>query len=376
MNRLAIPIFAVSFWLFLHLPLTRLSLLPHASTVFSWSADGTAFKNAHLPTVSFAWKEEPGRYSILRVSDKEVGNRVVVPPAGYDAIQKEQNGYVTFPDDLSFVTWFPQLGQSVHFFDVHGAPILSRPESRYLETSPDGRFFLAAAGDHSRMAFTNPDLKELASIEGLIFHQWKFAPQGFPAQAITASLDGQIALFHLDQNRRALLHAPDILKTMELSEEKILLHYRNPKNPQTDLLAVLSPQKAMQGRTFQASVEKGFTLPGSYVFSLPLGLSRHAMLAVVPAGEQGVLLIFQSSKKFRTYPLPQISSYEIESAHSVAFQDYLAVATEKQLLLLGDKGIFWSTPLDSPAISLKYKNGVLFIQTQNSLTGIHIEGAK
>ncbi len=372
MNRMAIPIFAVSFWLFLHLPLTRLSLLPQASTVFSWSADSVLLKTAPLPTVSFAWKEGAGRFSLIRVSDKEVGNKVVVPPAGYNAIQEEQNGYVTFPDDLSFVTWFPQLGQSVHFFDVHGEPILSKHESRYLETSPDGRFFLAAAGDHSRMAFTNPDLKELASIEGLIFHQWAFAPKGFPAQAITASLDGQIALFHLDENRRALLHAPDILKTMALSEEKILIHYRNPENPESDLLAVVSPHKAMAGGTFKASLESVFFLPDSYVFSLPLALSRHAMLAVVPREEQGVLLSFQSSKKFRTYGLPQISANEIESAHSVAFQDYLAVATEKKLLLLGDKGVFWSAPLDSPAISLKYKNGILFMQTQNSLTGISI----
>jgi hypothetical protein len=112
-----------------------------------------------------------------------------------------KEGYLTAPENGAYFIWYPQLGSQVYVFNENGSFLWEKEESRYLHVLRHGRYILAAAGDHSRMLFMNPDFKVQADFQGVLFTQ--FSADDDPGlkygQACLGSLDGEVIVLHLDR---------------------------------------------------------------------------------------------------------------------------------------------------------------------------------
>jgi hypothetical protein len=112
-----------------------------------------------------------------------------------------KEGYITAPENGAYYVWYPQIGTQVYVFNEQGNFLWEKEESHYLNTLPRGRYIMAAAGDHSRMLFMNPDFKIAADFQGVLFT--RFVTDDNPdlqtAQVCLGSLDGEIIVAHLDR---------------------------------------------------------------------------------------------------------------------------------------------------------------------------------
>lgn len=112
-----------------------------------------------------------------------------------------KDGHITGPQNGAFFIWYPQLGSQVYVFNESGSLLWEKEESRYLQVLRHGRFILAAAGDHSRMIFMNPDFKVQADFQGVLFTQVSADddPGLKYGQVCLGSLDGEVIVLHLDR---------------------------------------------------------------------------------------------------------------------------------------------------------------------------------
>lgn len=111
-----------------------------------------------------------------------------------------KEGYITAPENGAYYIWYPQLGAQVYVFNEQGSFLWEKDESHYLQVLPRGRFILAAAGDHSRMIFMNPDFKTQADFQGVLFTRYIVDdnPDLKNAQVCLGSLDGEVIIAHID----------------------------------------------------------------------------------------------------------------------------------------------------------------------------------
>ncbi|MFZ5628640.1 MAG: hypothetical protein ACOY5B_05890 [Spirochaetota bacterium] len=160
------------------------------------------------PALFFYRKTEAGQYAAYGLTPAGSIARVLSLPGSTltKADQSQINlggkeGYLTGPENGAFFIWYPQLGSQVYVFNESGSLLWEKEESRYLQVLRNGRFILAAAGDHSRMIFMNPDFKVQADFQGVLFTQ--FTADDDPAlkfgQACLGSLDGEVIVLHLDR---------------------------------------------------------------------------------------------------------------------------------------------------------------------------------
>lgn len=112
-----------------------------------------------------------------------------------------KEGYITAPENGAYYIWYPQIGSQVYVFNEHGNFLWDKDESHYLQVLPRGRYLLAAAGDHSRMIFMNPDFKMQADFQGVLFTRYVVDdnPDLKNAQVCLGSLDGEVIVAHIDQ---------------------------------------------------------------------------------------------------------------------------------------------------------------------------------
>ncbi len=112
-----------------------------------------------------------------------------------------KEGYITAPENGAYYVWYPQIGTQVYVFNEQGNFLWEKEESHYLNALPRGRYIMAAAGDHSRVVFMNPDFKVHADFQGVLFT--RFVTDDNPdlktAQVCIGSLDGEVIVAHLDQ---------------------------------------------------------------------------------------------------------------------------------------------------------------------------------
>jgi len=160
------------------------------------------------PALFFYRKTEAGQYAAYGLTPAGSIARVLNLP-GSTLTKADQSqvslggkeGYLTGPEDGAFFIWYPQLGSQVYVFNESGSLLWEKEESRYLQVLRHGRFILAAAGDHSRMVFMNPDFKVQADFQGVLFTQFSADDDaGLKyGQACLGSLDGEVIVLHLDR---------------------------------------------------------------------------------------------------------------------------------------------------------------------------------
>ena len=160
------------------------------------------------PALFFFRKAQAGQYTAYGLTPAGSIARVLNLP-GNTLTKADQSqvsltgkeGYITGPENGEFFIWYPQLGSQVYVFNESGSLLWEKEDSRYLQVLRHGRFILAAAGDHSRMIFMNPDFKVQADFQGVLFTQFSAdddAALKF-GQACLGSLDGEIIVLHLDR---------------------------------------------------------------------------------------------------------------------------------------------------------------------------------
>lgn len=112
-----------------------------------------------------------------------------------------KEGYITAPENGAYFVWYPQIGQQVYVFNEQGSFLWEKDESHYLQVLPRGRFIMAAAGDHSRLIFLNPDFKTQADFQGVLFTRYLSDdnPDLVHGQVCLGSLDGEIIIAHIDR---------------------------------------------------------------------------------------------------------------------------------------------------------------------------------
>lgn len=200
--------FATAFtvWLFWHIPVsaTREVQLPELQSVTAFEAEPNA--NAATSRV-FYRRKAPGQYSAYLVSERGELVRTMQLPgttltkADDSKISLEnKEGYITGAENGAFFIWYPQIGSQVYMFNEQGSFLWEKDESHYLHVLPRGRFIMAAAGDHSRLTFMNPDFKVQADFQGILFTHYLLDDNpDLTAQACLGSLDGEVIIAHFDR---------------------------------------------------------------------------------------------------------------------------------------------------------------------------------
>jgi len=194
-------------WLLWQIPFSHTDSVVLPEVFAATQLEGQA-ETEGSPALFFFRKTQPGQYTAYGLTPVGSIARVLNLPG--DTLTKAdqsqihltgKEGYITGPENGAFFIWYPQLGSQVYVFNESGSLLWEKEESRYLQVLRHGRFILAAAGDHSRMVFMNPDFKVQADFQGVLFTQFSAdddATLKF-GQACLGSLDGEIIVLHLDR---------------------------------------------------------------------------------------------------------------------------------------------------------------------------------
>lgn len=194
-------------WVLWQIPFSQSESLVFPEVFAATQLSGTAQAEGS-PALFFYRRTDAGQYAAYGLTPAGSIARVLNLPGNVltKADQSQVNlggkeGYITGPENGAFFIWYPQLGSQVYVFNESGSLLWEKEESRYLQVLRHGRFILAAAGDHSRMIFMNPDFKVQADFQGVLFTQ--FSADDDPAlkfgQACLGSLDGEVIVLHLDR---------------------------------------------------------------------------------------------------------------------------------------------------------------------------------
>ncbi len=204
-SRLAVATI-IATWVFWQIPVNATGevRLPELFSVTPFEAEPNA---AAVPARAFYRRTSPGQYKAYVLSESgEIARTMQLPgstltKADDTKISLEgKEGYITGAENGAFYIWYPQIGSQVYMFNERGTFLWEKDESHYLHVLPRGRFIMAAAGDHSRLTFMNPDFKIQADFQGVLFT--RFALDDNPdlnAQACLGSLDGDTIVAHFDR---------------------------------------------------------------------------------------------------------------------------------------------------------------------------------
>lgn len=272
------------------------------------------------------------RYHVYKLSGN--GQNLVtieLPPAGkkikselFGNISFQGSGFLTYPENGNFYTWYPRLGNQILFFDEKGRFLWAKASSHYLRAAPSGKWILAMAGDQSRAFFFYPDMKPIASVEGALMLSSSFAAQKEREVLYLAFLGGEVVRFDLAAKKpvRFLMPGPVKSVTSSPSGEKFLAQVE--KQPGKDTLIAAKP-----GEGSDYAIEFEIELPRSYPATLPLARTETGIAWMTPA-EGG---------------------YEIHLAdQDGALQESIAVASASEsgiddwrANLVADGVLFWSS---------------------------------
>lgn len=194
-------------WVFWQIPVAKANTVNLPELFVATQLAGETWSEK-TPTLFFYRKLELGQYAAYGLDALGGIVRVLKLP-GNSAAKADQSqvsfagkeGYITGPENGAYFIWYPQLGSQVYVFNERGNLLWEKEESRYLQVLRQGRFILAAAGDHSRLVFLNPDFKIQADFQGMLFTQVSAddRPELRFAQACLGSLDGEVIVVHLDR---------------------------------------------------------------------------------------------------------------------------------------------------------------------------------
>ncbi|MBN8222832.1 MAG: hypothetical protein J0L53_18095 [Spirochaetes bacterium] len=198
----------VATWLLWQVPFSATDeiRLPEIAAFSAFSDEPPA--NGESPAMVFYRRNDVGQYTAYGTGATGAVVRSVRLPGS--ELKKADDtkislagkeGYITGPENGAYYIWYPQIGTQVYVFNEQGSFLWEKEESHYLNALPRGRYILAAAGDHSRMLFMNPDFKLHADFQGVLFTRFiaDDNPDLKKAQVCIGSLDGEIVVAHLDR---------------------------------------------------------------------------------------------------------------------------------------------------------------------------------
>jgi len=193
-------------WVFWQLPLAKTRQIRIAELIAL--ADFKSAPQQGATALTFFRETSAGQYTALGISPTgQIVKAISLPGEtltkadGSTISLANKTGYMSAPDNGAFYVWYPQIGQQIFVFNEQGNFLWEKDESHYLHVLPRGRYIMAAAGDHSRLTFMNPDFKAQADFQGVLFtqHIADDAPDLKSAQVCLGSLDGDIIIAHLDR---------------------------------------------------------------------------------------------------------------------------------------------------------------------------------
>lgn len=195
-------------WIFWQIPFAATTSVRLPELTAAVRLENAAAESSAAAALFFFRKTAPGQYAAYGLTATgTVGGILNLP--GNAVTKADQStvvfsgkeGYITGPENGAYFIWYPQLGSQVYVFNEKGNFLWEKDESHYLHVLPRGRFILAAAGDHSRMTFMNPDFKVQADFQGVLFTRFiaDDRPELTTGQVCLSSLDGEVIVAHLDR---------------------------------------------------------------------------------------------------------------------------------------------------------------------------------
>lgn len=195
-------------WVFWQIPFSSTAEIRLPEIVAYAAFPESVAASDKAPAAVFYRRTGVGQYKIFGLSNDGAIVRTLALPG--EQIQKAdqtsislagKEGYITAPENGAYFIWYPQLGQQVYVFNEQGSFLWEKEESHYLQVLPRGRYIMAAAGDHSRMIFMNPDFKTQADFQGVLFTRFIVDdnPDLKNGQVCLGSLDGEIIVAHIDR---------------------------------------------------------------------------------------------------------------------------------------------------------------------------------
>ena len=367
----AVVLLVLVFW---HIPLSSTVASFPLHEVYAFNAQESIEDKDQK--VEFVWHRQNNDLNrhTLTLIDKS-GNAVrtlVLPPeklkrdTGEEVkISSTAAGYLTYPENGEYFIWFPQLGSSILYFDSRGRFIWDRAESRYLQAFPDGKFVMAAAGDHSRVDFLTPNLDSLFTAEGLIFTQYflQDAPErGWHAAVVF--INGVVQLFDLKNKFSVKVKLPGLLKGTDVDlqngtiagqmEEKStiennlvirdIVYLTEPVLPE-DFKSALDNESVKEKPTLSnfetvAVFQRQTNLPEFYPYSLPVAQSNGQVAFLVPT-QDGVAIRIDNGTELRQFSLSMFTEASIESLRLSVINDHFLIFAPDLLAVASDSGIYW-----------------------------------
>lgn len=399
-------------WIFWQIAFSSLNAvrLPEITGFAPFGA--TTASSEEAPSSVFYRRVTPGQYEVYGtaaagqiVRSLRLPGETVTKADGSTAALSGKQGYLTAPDNGAFFIWYPQIGQQVYVFNERGSFLWEKEESHYLHALPRGRYILAAAGDHSRMIFMNPDFKTQADFQGTLFTRFNADdnPELTAAQVCLGSLDGELIIAHLDRKvffRQKIGYALKSLvcdfaagelaviveRTVEVEKKNVqkdfLLRMKfSLKSPKTDV-----PADSM--RMVEPDLDTLLTaeLPIRTVTASPLVLTRDGVcflqaLAQTDGSSDGSGFYFTRGKKssLQHIPLPAVnstsgtvagdSSPDLWKSQAIDLQGESACLfahASGRLLVANRRGILLDRS-DMPVERLVGKNDAAYLQVANGV---------
>lgn len=300
-------------WVFWQIPVSSTAevKLPEVAA-FSAFPDSVPASDK-VPAAVFYRRTGPGQYKAFGLGADGTIVRTLSLPG--EQIQKAdqtsislagKEGYITAPENGAYFIWYPQLGQQVFVFNEQGIFLWEKEESHYLQVLPRGRYIMAAAGDHSRMIFMNPDFKTQADFQGVLFTRFIVDdnPDLKNAQVCLGSLDGEVIIAHIDRKvymRQKLGYAlKSLLCNFETSELAAIVERTvtvDKVQKQVDFLirakfALKAPKEekpaeTMKPITAELDITGTLELPVRTVMASPMVLSDDTVCFLQSAPESG-----------------------------------------------------------------------------------------
>lgn len=405
----------VAAWISWQIPFSSVNAvkLPELSGFAAFSAPTPDSDEA--PALVFYRRVAAGQYDAFGISG--AGNLVKSIRLPGDAITKAdgttialngKEGYITAPESGAFYVWYPQIGQYAYIFNERGQFLWEKEESHYLQALPRGRYIMAAAGDHSRMIFMNPDFKAQADFQGVLFTRFVIDdnPDLKSAQVCLGSLDGEVIVAHLDRkvfSRSKIGYALKSLqcdfatgemaaiveRTVEVEKTKVqkdfLLRVKfTLAQPKGDVL-----QEGMRPVEPDLDTVLSTELPVRTVTASPLVLSENSICFLQSApptdgNSSGLALYYTAGKKsaLRFALVPPVKSASGESitdgapdlwkANSVKLgnEDACLFAHRSGRLLIANRRGILLDRQDLPAERLLVKNNVAYLQTEKGILSL------
>ncbi|MES0490586.1 MAG: hypothetical protein ABUK01_11365 [Leptospirales bacterium] len=181
------------------------------------------------PSVTFHKRIQTGKntsFEIRQIPENGTSVHALKIPKEGDPSLK--NGYLTYSNQPEYYIYYPRLGSEIIYFDTAGEKLWEKTSHHYMEIFPDGKYILGLAGDSSRAFIFDPDLNEIANVEGMIMLGRRFMHD--PSEKFDLCLgflNGEIVFIDVESGKKRRLQVAENLTSLACNSSPLRVFYQS-----------------------------------------------------------------------------------------------------------------------------------------------------